>query len=353
MLESINWKNTDYPKMPEWIYDLISHDENKRIQIWWIFDHSGLNSLSSFSPLFASVLVELAQDDSIVYKGNLLALLAELGDSAQSQLEGEKNSLALEVIQIIIEAKADYLNIIRLNQHGWQDALKILMSINRYIYDIIPELATIIDHNHEVDKQIAYYNTLRLLIKWDTDNKQNHIHYLLKKLDVEENQDVRHAIALALLHIQEGTISDIVIKLLQDFFRSNEMIQYLDDILSLNTEIAVNIIINSSYFPATYHFDIFNRIATLLSIIFDDGDMNVHALYSGHSGIKERHFSQGMAIRNHKQIKPVTRLNKIQKQVLQAILQHKQLWDIKTNLYALYGLPPTLEEIEKWVLSQS
>lgn len=352
-LDKVDWKALNCPEMPQWVRGInSSYNKEREISYKKIYD-CAVDTPNRISVYLVPILIELLLNKDTPDKKSIILLLAHLAGNTWSVHQKSSHTLLhSEIQQAIAKGKELYLEYLKQQYDGYIQVLYIIRYIPKFTSDVIPDLIDLINQYTNDTFRKTCFETLGYLIETvpDLETKNRYISYLRQSFDTEKDKNIVYTIALLLLKFQGQQIPINVFIALKAYFRDNLILPHIHDILRLNGDDAIEIILDSLSYQVAQDSASIKMIAFLLALIFDDGDINFSILMVMMQWHYEEKSILFEKVRNKEPIIPVTKLDDRQKQVLGKIVQYKELWDIKTNLYALYGLPDTLEGIEKLVL---
>jgi hypothetical protein len=360
MLEKLNefdWQNIGLPQIPNLLHGISSIDKNHRQKSYDELYDIGLLDLPKGTPYIIPFLIELL-GEALPEKQSVLLLLLQLSSEA---------TIRLKQISDHCDVCRDVLNEISKGIHLCLPFLFItetrattlqLVSYLRQEADLIaPQLMSLLSSDKSVDKALIIYSLGDLIRDRGTEQKENIQKYrtYFKEMTSSEIENNETRIAAAALLIQEMKVgapieaqkiitNAVIEKSHQKSGNIDRLCTFISELGIQRATESLSEIVNS----ITDAQDIFTVVPILLDIVFNNGK------FSSHSKSMTKKDDQLVEINFRRtQILPIiaskNNLTPSQIHVISYLVEQPKIWVYKSNIFELYGLPTSRDELYRFL----
>ena len=348
-VRAIDWENYRFPEMPNWIEGLTSQDASIRKNSVQAIDDLFLEMpLYAWEHLVVRYLTRLLEIDDIRGKNDLIFLISLMAMTAEGYTKStypETLYIANRLFNELSYNLPTYLRFLD-DEKTKADVISILSTLRHDGVFFVPKMIAVIDEETHLNSKSEYIRELTRLV---VDNEHllgdvydKTIHYFehLAKVD---DPEIQLTAALALARLMKHETPEYVEQILERTNSAGHFI--LEAILYTGTKRALQFYIRVCQF-ARERTDVIGYLKFALGLAFGNNTI----INNSGSFDKRTQFTSFITprVKNDLLLRPA-RLTTLQKRLLDAILANPRLWEHKTDLFEIYGLPSTRDELRTFV----
>ncbi|MBX3083635.1 MAG: hypothetical protein KF716_18520 [Anaerolineae bacterium] len=358
-VEKIDWENYGFPNMPQMLHQIASQDADARSETFnKLYD--SLPQLPEVSPHVVPFLIELLTVESVEDKAVILSLLMQMASEVAVTVEQRGNVVAfiLDTMQEISRGVDVYLKFLR-DADAAESAIQILSYFPSRFREIVPTLEAIIEENISTEvTTIAISSIARLVTESDalSDEERRKYQTLITSNLLAPDEVTRADAAIALIKLMQADAPpNVEVALIDMVVKPNSNVRsYLAKLPSVLAKLGVERAINSMLYLMPQVDDIrmfFCLAQSLLDLAFNDGIFRHYSITTRYHWVRtyqllEIYFTND---KDDDQLEIRRKITDIQRRVLTWLLSVKMIWNIQTNLWALYGLPDSIDALQRLV----
>ncbi|MCB9454002.1 MAG: hypothetical protein H6672_21420 [Anaerolineaceae bacterium] len=351
MLDQINnvdWESLGYPHMATWLLNLTSDDSSIRKEYFDRLYDSRVNTITKVSPYLIPFLLELLTEEKIQSKDELLNLLMQIASEAYYHPNDATAQLTLNKVE---EGTHVYLAFLEDSENS-----SIAFELLGYLKGRLDQIASILLPmlNREEYKAVVAYTFYNLIRGGEVKNSQKYIDIFSILLSPNEDKYVRIAAAMGLSKLMGAQAPPEVDKILMEALThvhietrayASSIYRLTQSSIELGVERAINILIEVIS-DEDKLISLFQILPTLLNLGFNGGVLVKYfkRLRKNNNILNEIIFTP-LSETDTIQI-PHPTLNPIQHRILQTLLDNNTVWELKTNIFQLHGLPSSKKELK-------
>lgn len=349
-VRAIDWEKYRFPEMPDWIEGITSGDASvRKYSVQAINDKFLEMPLYPWEHIAVRFLTKLLKVDDVPDKNEIIFLISLMAMTAEGYTKSTYQEAIYVANQLFNELSHNpptYLPFLD-DEITKADVMSILSTSKQDGVFLVPKMIAVMEEETNLSSKDEYIRDLTRLVEGNEiilgDLFDKTIDYFQHLTNVDD-AEIQFSAALALTRLMKHKTPHYVEQILE---RANSARQFiLEAMLNTGTKRALQFYIRVAQF-AKQQYDVMEYLKFALGVAFGNSTI-ISSSGSFNKRTQFTSFCNTFRTEEALVLRPA-KLSGLQKQLLDAILANPNIWEHKTDLFEIYGMPSTQDELRAYV----